>query len=137
MELMGTVTPITTGTVIHTTTIITAMTMTVIITENSASKAMVICLIIIPITMMRAGGQFLPAEKVERITFDGRHLEVRGPYTQMEYLIPLISGQGVIILKLRNWEVIKMAQRRSEKPRKMKLSPKQEEFYRRIGSLRR
>ena len=56
---------------------------------------------------------------------------------EREYLIPLISRQGVIIFKQRDWEVMEMAQRRSEKPRKMKLSPKQEEFYRRIGSLRR
>jgi hypothetical protein len=55
----------------------------------------------------------------------------------MEYFIPLIAGQGVIIFKLKNWEVMEMAQRRSEKPRKLKLSPKQEEFYRRIGSFGR
>lgn len=55
----------------------------------------------------------------------------------MGYLVPLISGQGVIIFKVRNWEVMEMAQRRSEKPRKFKLSPKQEEFYRRIGSFGR
>ena len=56
---------------------------------------------------------------------------------QMEYFIPLISGQRVIIFKVKSWEVMEMAQRRSEKPKKLKLSPKQEEFYRRIGSLRR
>jgi len=55
----------------------------------------------------------------------------------MGYLVPLIAGQGVIIFKVRNWEVMEMAQRRSEKPKKLKLSPKQEEFYRRIRSLRR
>jgi len=43
----------------------------------------------------------------------------------------------VIIFKVRNWEVMEMAQRRSEKPKKVKLSPKQEEFYRRIGSFGR
>jgi hypothetical protein len=30
-----------------------------------------------------------------------------------------------------------MAQRRSEKPKKVKLSPKQEELYRRLGALRK
>jgi hypothetical protein len=30
-----------------------------------------------------------------------------------------------------------MAQRRSEKPKKVKLSPKQEELYKRLGSLKK
>ena len=46
------------------------------------------------------------------------------------------SRPGVIISDSLDWEVMEMAQRRSEKPRKMRLSSKQEEFYRRIGSLK-
>jgi hypothetical protein len=34
------------------------------------------------------------------------------------------------------FEVMTMAQRRAEKPKKVKISPKQQEFYSRIGSSR-
>jgi hypothetical protein len=44
----------------------------------------------------------------------------------------------MIILTLRLLkEVIPMAQRRAEKRKKVKISPKQEEFYRRLGTSKR
>jgi hypothetical protein len=42
----------------------------------------------------------------------------------------------VIILELRNLEVKKMAQRRAEKPKKVRISSKQQEFYDRLRSSR-
>jgi len=45
----------------------------------------------------------------------------------------LISRQPVIIL-IVNLEETTMAQRRAEKPKKKKISPKQQEFYSRVKS---
>jgi hypothetical protein len=44
----------------------------------------------------------------------------------------------MIILNVRLFkEVIPMAQRRAEKPKKVKISSKQQEFYSRLGLFRR
>jgi hypothetical protein len=48
--------------------------------------------------------------------------------------VALIYSHGMIIYILKNEkEVGPMAQRRSEKPKKVKLSPKQQEFYSKLG----
>jgi len=63
----------------------------------------------------------------------GRILEdFSGDY--LNELLPLLYYLSMIILKVRNLEVMIMAQRRAEKPKKVKLSAKQREFYSRIGS---
>ena len=50
----------------------------------------------------------------------------------------LIYSRSMIILKLRLFkEVTPMAQRRAEKPKKVKVSQKQQEFYSRLKSSKR